>query len=369
MSGQCGSNPVWTAPTSDDARFESLFELSSDLTCLIDVSGQLERVNMSWEARLGWTKADLSRRRFVDLAHPDDRAATAAALCDAAAVAETRGFENRLRGKDGTELRMIWSLAASPLRPGIGAIGRDVTGERRLQRELIEAADREKGRIGRELHDGLCQSLAGICTLSATLARKLAGRDDPAAAAAAELTALLKQSVGDARNLARGLDWAGVTPSSLPLALETLAANIGALHPVSCILLHDRHLPGLDAQVATHLYRIAQEAVSNVIAHAKATRIIIRLRYRKGRILLSVVDNGIGMGERRLEAAGIGLRSMEYRARLIGAALMVEPASPRGTRVECAWAVDARTRNAAPAATLSPPPSATRPVYPRPAQT
>ncbi|WP_257169110.1 PAS domain S-box protein [Bradyrhizobium sp. SRS-191] len=368
MSGQCGSNTVWTAPTSDEARFESLFELSSDLACLIDGSGRLERVNMSWEARLGWTKADLNRRRFIDFAHPDDRAATAAALYDAAGGAGTRGFENRLRGKDGTELRMIWKLATSPMRPGIGAIGRDVTGERRLQRELIEAADREKARIGRELHDGLCQSLAGICTLSATLARKLAGRADPAAAAAAELTALLKQSVGDARNLGRGLDCAGLTPSSLPLALETLATNIGSLHPISCILLHDQHLPSLDAQVATHLYRIVQEAVSNVVAHAKATRIVIRLRHREGRILLSVVDNGIGTGQRRLEATGIGLRSMEYRARLIGASLTIEPASPRGTRVECAWTVDARTRNAAPA-TSSQPPSATRPVYPRPAPT
>ncbi len=161
------------------------FALSHDLSCGVGLDGRFERVNPAWEGCLGWTQEDLVRRPFLDFVHPDDRADTAAQLGRIGGGSATIGFENRFRGKDGADRRLQWNAIFSPQRRVICASARDVAGQQRLERALIEAGDREKERMGRELHDGLCQNLAGIAALSATLARKLAGRGDPAAAAAA----------------------------------------------------------------------------------------------------------------------------------------------------------------------------------------
>ena len=155
--------------------------LSLDLPCVLGLDGCFKRVSPAWEACLGWTSAELVDRPFLDFAHPDDRAATAAVIGKIAETSATIAFENRFRGRDGDDRRLKWNALFSPERRVICASARDVTGQERLKRELIEAGDREKERMGRELHDGLCQNLAGIAALSATLARKLAARDDPAA--------------------------------------------------------------------------------------------------------------------------------------------------------------------------------------------
>jgi two-component system sensor kinase FixL len=226
--------------------------------------------------------------------------------------------------------------------PGFEAPERklELAGQRR-ERERIEAGDRERERLGRELHDGLCQNLAGIAALSATLARKLAARNDPAQAAAAEITVLLQQAIGDARDLARGLSAGGVAQMGLATALEALAANVEALHPISCAFACDRHFPRLDPAVEAHLYRIAQEALSNALAHGRGSRIGVSLRLRDREASLRIHDNGVGISCGAGGVAGIGLDTMDYRARLIGARLQVRRAAPRGTLVACTFPLPA----------------------------
>jgi PAS domain S-box-containing protein len=325
------------ARTRGDEEWLGLFfELRHDLACVVDGDGCFDRINACWEACLGWKPVDLQGRRFLDIVHPADRAATAAELCKiASGVVPTVGFENRFRSKDGAVRRLQWNAVFSPQRRVICAAARDVTDEKRLERELIEAGDREKERIGRELHDGLCQNLAGIAALSATLARKLAVRADLSAAAAADLTLLLQQSVGDARDLARGLNSAGLTQMGLAVALEALTANVKALHFVACAFTCDRSFPRLDPVVEAHLYRIAQESVNNVVAHARASRIDVSLRIRGRQASLRIRDNGVGIPQRLVDVGGNGLRTMQYRAHLIGACLQVQRASPHGTLVVC----------------------------------
>lgn len=210
----------------------------------------------------------------------------------------------------------------------------DSDGGQHRERERIEAGDRERERLGRELHDGLCQNLAGIAALGATLTRRLAARNDPVQAAAAEITVLLQQAIGDARDLARGLS-GGVTRMGLAAALEALAANVEALHPVACAFAGDRHFPRLDPTVEAHLYRIAQEAVRNAVAHGRGSRIGVSLRLCDGEASLRIRDNGVGISRRAGNVAGMGLDTMDYRARLIGARLQVRRAAPRGTLIAC----------------------------------
>src|SRR5437764_1325796 len=106
---------------------------------------------------------------------------------------------------------------------------RDITDRKRFEREILDIVDREKERLGRELHDGLCQTLAGISALSSTLSRKLARSGAPAsnaegqtaaADAAAEIARLLNEAIGEARDMARGLGAVGLSEGGLETALE-----------------------------------------------------------------------------------------------------------------------------------------------------
>jgi PAS domain S-box-containing protein len=302
---------------------------------VVGLDGRFERVNPACEACLGWAAEDLLFRPFLDFVHPDDRAATAEEMSRARVGARTVNFETRVRGKDGADRRLCWTATASSPGRAICVTARDVTGETRLERELIEACDRERERMGRELHDGLCQNLAGVAALSATLARKLAARNDPAHAAAAEITALLQQAVGDARDLARGLNPIGLAQLGLAAGLEALAANVEALHGVACAFASDPRFPRLHATVEMHLFRIAQEAVNNAVTHGRGSRIKLRLGIQNGQGMLRVRDNGVGISNGRDAVGGAGLHTMAYRARVVGASLAVRRAPPRGVLVEC----------------------------------
>ena len=207
---------------------------------------------------------------------------------------------------------------------------------RHLEREIVEISDREKDRLGRDLHDGLCKTLAGITALATTLSRQLGPHSEPGVAAA-EIARLLKQTVIEARNLARGLNPVHLTGSGLIGALDTFATNTQALFRISCIFRRNRPLFSLGAEVETHLYRIVQEAVQNSVRHGRATRISITLRFGKDKGTLVIRDNGNGI--KPDPCRGNGMHTMDYRARLIGASLGVRPVRQRGTRVDCIFSL------------------------------
>jgi signal transduction histidine kinase len=173
-----------------------------------------------------------------------------------------------------------------------------------LEKEILETTDREKERLGRELHDGLCQNLAGIAALSSALSRKHAADSEPAAVKAAEITRLLNQTIGQARDLARGLNPVGLEEIGLAAALEAFAANVQALFRVSCRFQCDRPGLRLGLEVETHLYRIAQEAVNNAITHGRGKRLEISLSFRNNKGLLSMRDDGVGIPKKALVRGG-----------------------------------------------------------------
>jgi signal transduction histidine kinase len=219
---------------------------------------------------------------------------------------------------------------------------RDVTRQKRLEREILEITDRERERLGRELHDGVCQTLAGIAALSAALSRRLAVRSNSdASAAAAEITALLNGAIGEVRDLAHGLGPVGLQEVGLTGALEGLALAVQHRFRVACTLECEGTFSRLGHEVEAHLFRIAQEAVNNAVTHARTDRIEISLSGTDLEGRLSVMDDGVGLPDSALQGDGIGLHTMAYRARLIGGSLDVRRRTPRGTAVTCVFPLPA----------------------------
>ena len=212
---------------------------------------------------------------------------------------------------------------------------RDITEPKRLEREILEISDRERRRIGQDLHDGLCQHLAGIELMSQVLHQKLAGRSKANAGRAREIARHVREAINQTRSLARGLAPVTLESEGLASAVRELAGNAEKMFGLACRVECMEVTPDIGTDIATHLYRIAQEAVSNAVKHGKATEIRIRLESKADRLTLSVLDNGRGIPKVLPRSDGMGLRIMRYRAGMIGGLLSVEKNPGGGTLVCC----------------------------------
>jgi len=205
----------------------------------------------------------------------------------------------------------------------------------RLEHEIVNISEAEQRRIGQDLHDGLCQYLAALSCSARSLQddlEKLHLQNE--AAEARELATLLQEAVVQARDLARGLVPAQVDQVGIVIALESLAQSVSRLQGIDCTFRFQGAVADCDEHTATHLYRIAQEAINNATKHGKATRIAISLQEAGDMMTLRVLDDGVGVS-RGFVATGAGLGIMRYRARLCGGELNIEQPKGGGTLVTC----------------------------------
>ncbi len=204
---------------------------------------------------------------------------------------------------------------------------------RELERDIVAASEREQQRIGADLHDGLCQYLAGIACVTGSLRDDLSERFQPEAETAAELHELLKEAIVQARDIARGIAPVHMDEAGLSSALEDLAANASRLHGIQCSFAPDGEIMVERREMAAHLYRIAQEATSNAVRHGHATVISIHLAVEEGEVVLTIRDNGIGIRSPDSPSPGMGLRSMRYRAGVLDGTIEILPLAEGGTLV------------------------------------
>ena len=210
-----------------------------------------------------------------------------------------------------------------------------VMGRRRAERQLLEISEREQQRIGRDLHDGLCQQLAGIAYMASNLQSKLAKESPTEAVVAARIAELSRATAVQARQVARGLNPVNLGTMGLVAALEELASSIGSMFSISCRFESTHRVRIRDHGAAVHLYRITQEAIHNSITHGKATEIRVSLHRKRGGTVLSVIDNGRGLSNVSVEDWGMGIDNMNCRARTIGARLQFAPCHGGGTIMCC----------------------------------
>lgn len=322
----------------EQAALTHLFEQSADLMCIVSMDGYFQWLNSAWTASLGWTLDELRAKPFLEFVHPEDRKITEAKIDRLVAGARTVLFENRYLNKSGSYCWFQWNASSSMEDGLLYATARDVSQTKWLEGALLRIADREKEHLGRELHDGLCQSLAGIAALGSTLSRNLAKRAEPdLSAAATEISELLNGVIDEARGVCHGLAPALLREAPLGRMLEILALNIEHQFDVSCVVTCDGPEAGFSDEMKLHLFRITQEALNNALTHGRAERIDIDLAHKGGRGILSIQDNGVGISQEECDGGGIGLHSMTFRARLMGGSVEVKRLITTGTAVICTF--------------------------------
>jgi signal transduction histidine kinase len=208
-----------------------------------------------------------------------------------------------------------------------------VVERRRLQEGYSEAVWQQQRVIAQELHDGLGQQLTGLGFISQSLTEKLRNTDE--AKSAAKVTEGLKQALEQIRGLSKGVFPVAPEPEGLRTALRQLAESTGAACSVVCQFECPGEVSVENNQVALHLYRIAQEAVTNAVKHGRPSRIMILLESAPEGLRLVVTDDGKGIASKNGSPSGSGLRIMRYRAAAIGATLRLDDAPGGGTRVMC----------------------------------
>jgi len=256
-----------------------------------------------------------------------------------------RGLQGCAFHSDALEVRSSegpsrwFEVAVQPVNgpAGIGGLvvtSNEVTQRKHLEHEVVEVSRRERLSIGRDLHDGLGQELTGIALMLRGLMGRVQERMPEAVEAVAEIASSVERSFESTRSLARGLLPLRTGGSDLVVALRELAARCRELYGLKVSVRAE--LAGahrLDDVDATHLYCIAQEALTNAARHAKATRVDIALTGAQMGVLLRISDDGVGIQASKSSYTGMGLNIMKYRAGMVGARLEIVSREPRGTVV------------------------------------
>jgi PAS domain S-box-containing protein len=218
---------------------------------------------------------------------------------------------------------------------GVASIGEDVTEHRLLERELLESSARERRHLAAELHDGLGQNLYAASMLARSLETTAHKAMLPITEDLTHLASVIGSSMETCRQIAHGLS---------PLG-EIRGGFIGALQDLTSMPTKDGTevalsiAGGAPLQIDTvnldHLFRLAQEAVTNALKHAEATLIQVKLDIQAALVTLTVADDGIGLPLQPISTNRLGLRLMRYRADMIHAKLTITRREPHGTRITC----------------------------------
>lgn len=312
-----------------EERHLQIIQTALDGFVRLDRSGRLLEVNAATARLLGRSPEELVQRNAFETEAPIFRPEVRQQI-ERLEVHEAAHCFTRITSREGTEIDVEVSLR----REGNELFGfvHDISEQRRLEREIMQTTFEERRRFGHELHDSIGQQLTALEMMTHTLARELKTVAPKQAKSAFEITNHIRHAITQTRELAHGLSPIGPDGEGLMNALEELARMTSSTG-VACEFHCEKPVKITDSSTAGHLYRIAQEAVTNALKHARATKIDVRLVDHGSAIELSVEDNGKGLPRRKAAAPGMGMQVMQHRARLIGAQLTTESTAGKGLRI------------------------------------
>ena len=208
-----------------------------------------------------------------------------------------------------------------------------LTEQREVERQILDVVQRAQRRIGADLHDGLGQELTGVALLLRGLHRAVADGRAATPAQIEEVIGHVSRSIETARAMARGLAPVDPEHGGLGGALQRLAAAASRRSGVHVELRYDLP-PSLvfSHEESTHLFRIAQEAVSNALRHAEPRTVQVSLTYDDGHAVLRIVDDGRGFPDAFEPKRGLGLKTMRFRASLLRGDLQIVRNDLRSSR-------------------------------------
>ncbi len=322
----------------------AILETVGALVTVLDPEGRIVRFNRACELTTGYSVAEVRGKHIWDFfLQVEEVERSKGIFGQLSADLLPMDFQSHWVTRHGTHRLIAWSCSQLPGGDGTPnytiATGIDITEREQLERALLNISAREQRRIGQDLHDGLGQHLTGIAFMAKVHEAKLAEKQLADALDAAKIVRLVNEAIHKTRELARGLLPVLSDAHGLMSALQMWAGEVEDLFGISCRFACETAVLIHDDGMATHLYHIAQEAVTNAIKHGQSRDILIRLAQDNGWGALVIRDDGTGIKEDRASTQGMGLHIMTYRAGMIGGRLEIRPNQSRGTSVTCIFPV------------------------------
>jgi two-component system CheB/CheR fusion protein len=256
-------------------------------------------------------------------------------------ITERRKIEERILQLN-EELEEKVATRTAELARSVELLKAETVVPKQLAEDITHVSDRERQRLGQELHDDLAQELTAIACLTQSLALAAGKKSAPLAKEATRLANMLRGSAEKTFTLARGFYPAELQRHGLASALLELASATKELFRLPCQLRIEPKIPELPLEIAVQLYRIAQETVHNAAKHAKAKQIVIGLAHTDGQVVLSVKDDGRGLRKDFDKSQGMGQKIMRHRAETIGATLDIRNHPKGGVIMTCTLPAAAR---------------------------
>ncbi|MCG2587311.1 PAS domain-containing sensor histidine kinase [Rhodohalobacter sulfatireducens] len=303
---------------------KTIFETSTEAIFTADESGNILDFNRAAVRMFGYDKKEIigkNLRTIIPSFNPKSlhvfikRYYSKLEMKNTGEDIDTQGIR-----KDGSVFYISMSVSNVPWNSEQMFVGiiRDLTQKRELEKQMVDIANQERRRIGRELHDGLGQMLTGTRMVAESLARKLKANEIPGAGEVKEISNMIREADEQARAISRGLVEVHLVEKGLSNALENLAARIPKTFGINCIYTEEGEFEFDNHTLALHIYRIVQEAVTNAVRHADPENICIRLTKNETYLSVIIEDDGIGFESGKVPDGGSGIQIMKYRADLLG---------------------------------------------------
>jgi PAS domain S-box-containing protein len=340
---------VEEALLQSDAFYRTFFENTGTATIIIEEDTTISMINVEFEMITGYSKGEIVGTSWIHYVAAEDVGRLLKYHVDRRKDpgAAPRNYEFRIVTKKGERMDIFMTIAVIPGTKLTVASMLDITERKQLEKEILGISERERQKIGHELHDDLGQHLVGVDVMTKVLKGNLQKKSLEDALYAEEINALVKDAIRKTRRLARGLCPVHLTAGGLAHALSELASSVSQIFGIRCLFICPAPVSVRDNTRATHLYYIAKESIHNAVEHGHAGRIEIELVEEQGVVRMDVRDDGTGMPP-DTSSTGMGLRIMGYRARMIGASLRVHPSEQGGTTVTCLFDANTGYYNEAP---------------------
>ncbi len=330
-----------------ETQVRAILETAVDAIITINERGRIESFNPAAEKMFGYAAREAIGRPVAILMPPPYRRDHQRYVRRYLETGQARiiGIGREVVGqrRNGTTFPMYLSVGEHKIgnQRFFTGILRDLTERKRMEAEILSISEREQQRLGQDLHDGLGQLLTGAALQTKALAAQVLTVAPALKPQLERVTDLINDCIVRSREMAHGLQ--PISDSAeFPTALQELGFQTEKLFSIDCPVRVDALPPQTPLSTAIHLYRIVQEAIHNAVRHGAARRIHISFKAMGRSLKLSVRDDGSGFPQVR--GRGMGLRIMDYRARVIGAKLDIRSTRGQGTTVLCSLDLPVKSR-------------------------
>ncbi len=321
----------------------ALLNAAADVIITFDEYGTIKSSNPAIIQMFGYEQDELIGRCISDLIPSTNLLGmngSARENSQTAEVSELVGMPREMlaKRKDSSTLDVSISTSQIDSQKLYTGIIRDTSERVELEKQVMARTEDERNRIGRELHDGIGQNLAGLALKTFSASRKLRNIDRNLSEFMQSISHDLNGTVKEIRQIIDNLVPIDLAEGDLHQAFLQLINTQKKITEATIELLWQNNMPKVEKSKAVQLYRIAQEALNNAIKYSQASIITVSLQQSHDTFRLTITDNGVGMGTLKTQSSplsGHGLNNMRYRAHIIGAELLIQSQPSGGVSVVC----------------------------------